>query len=200
MIPIDRTVILVDGRTEMLALNDRFKVDLGVVPGLRQVRCNGRCVSAKCYVEHALPTIRVALSDRFAKVICVLDREQRAQHASTFAGEIRKLLISALVANKIGKESDLNNAIFVCVADRMFENWIVADVAGLRMHQRTLIQANAKQKNYEGQSGTTALKRIMAVEYCKCTHAPLLFRSIRFPNARQNSVSFDSFCRAVALI
>jgi hypothetical protein len=89
-------------------------------------------------------------------------------------------------------QKELDKKIRVCVPDRMFENWIVSDIEGIKSNVE-LIDQSATQQHYDGTSGATILKRIMQRNYRKTIHGPKLFYSTRFEISKDNSPSFQVF-------
>ena len=56
-----------------------------------------------------------------------------------------------------------------------------------------------KQKIYEGKNGKKELKKCFKSKfsYLETKHGPDLFKTIRFKNARNNSISFDHFLNLI---
>ncbi|GAG11587.1 unnamed protein product, partial [marine sediment metagenome] len=85
----------------------------------------------------------------------------------------------------------------VCVPDRMFENWIVADVGGIK--RTGLLKEDARQGSFEGCSGVAVLRKLMKRPYRKTLHAPKLFGKVSCTVARRNSPSFAQFLACLEL-
>ena len=193
-----KTVFLVDGPTEIRAFKAKFAKDYTWKLALRQVGCNGKDVTPQGYANAALGILVVALKSRFTTILCVVDREQRSRSATTFAGAVRDEMIETILRTNHFSRDHLEEKIFVCVPDRMFENWIVADVEGIKTYS-DLVKPGAVQGDYDGQSGATVLKRIMKVRYRKTLHGPTLFKRVSFKRAKSNSPSFCRFADILGL-
>lgn len=188
MITVDRTVFLVDGQSEIRAIRDRVRKECGAVPGVRKVDCNGRNVCPQGYARRAAEIVRLCLRDRFNTVVCVVDREGRKVSAERLAEKIRESLLEEVAELR-------DDALYVCVPDIMFENWIIADVEGIR--DSGLVSSEASQHSFDGEHGARMLTSFLTVTYRKTTHAPMLFGLVRRDVARMNSPSFQRFCGAV---
>jgi hypothetical protein len=191
MIDIQRTLFLVDGQTEILALQSKFNKEFRISPKFRKVDCNGKKVEPEGYANKVAPMIILASSDRFSTFFCILDREKRVLTAEELASRILTCLQQQL--NSILRTLP---SIIICVPDMMFENWIIADVEGIKKCV-TLVKADAQQKNFEGKSGCRYLNGFLKVPYKKTLHAETLFKSIRFNNAKLNSKSFAKFINSI---
>ena len=192
MIDLEKSMLLVDGPTEIRAFKDKFKSAYGVAPQLRRVGCNGKDVSPEGYANAAYGTLVLALRSYFTSIVCILDKEKRRQSAARFAHQIRQAMINKLLSSSKYRKQELDEKICVFVPDIMFENWIVSDIEGIKGNV-ALIDENAEQQYYDGKSGATALKRIMKTKYRKTLHGPILFNSTRFNISKDNSPSFLSF-------
>ena len=192
MIDLAKSVFLVDGSTEIRALKKKFTSSYGLSPNLRKVGCNGKDVSPEGYANAAHATLILVLRSCFTSIICILDREKRRQSAARFASQIRQAVINKLLTSSKYRQEELDAKIRVCVPDRMFENWIVSDIEGIKNNVE-LIDQSATQQHYDGTSGATILKRIMKTNYRKTIHGPKLFYSARFEISKDNSPSFQVF-------
>jgi hypothetical protein len=196
MIDFEHMVLLVDGQTEIRSFRKKFTKDFGVSPRLRKVDCNGKNVTPEGYANAAYGTLILTLRGRFNSIICILDRESRRINASQFALQIKKAIINKIANSTRYHRDELQNKINVCIPDRMFENWIISDIEGVKIDYE-LIQQDVSQDNYDGKSGATILKRIMNVLYKKTLHGPKLFCLTRFNESKKNSPSFCKFTEII---
>jgi len=190
---IRKVVFLVEGQTEAASFKKKFFKVYKISPHLRTIKCNGKTVTAQTYANKSKPTVLLCLNDMFKKIVCVIDRERRREDVKTLASEFKKAIIEGVLADSANNflRKDLENKIRVCFADRMFENWILADVEGLK--SSNLIKSSAKQDGFEGENGVNLLNKLMSCKYRKIEHAPTLFEFIRFSSAKKNSQSFLYF-------
>lgn len=195
---ISRLLLLVDGQTEIKAIGAKFSKEYGMSPQFRKVDCNGKSVSAEGYANRAIPIIIAASGSACNFVLCIVDREQRHQSATAWAKslaqECKKRLDMLLQCRKISSYPDF----MFCAPDIMFENWIVADVEGIKTRVE-YIKDTATQDHFDGKSGTTHLQRMMTTKYRKTFHGEVLFKSVRISVARLNSPSFENFCKALGV-
>ncbi len=182
---ISRQLFLVDGITEVRAFREKFKKDFGFSPALRKVDCNGKSVTPEGYAAKALPMIQLGASGAFDSFLCIVDLETRQSTPDAFG----QSLAAALTAGV--EEKELAVDICVAVPNRMFENWIVSDIDALK--STSLIEDTAEQEEFDGRSGVSILKKIMAVSYRKTFHGWQLFKKTRFDVSRVHSESFRSF-------
>ena len=86
----------------------------------------------------------------------------------------------------------------VVAANQTIENWLLADIVTLSK-SKSSVKAGLKQKRYEGTDGKRELAKCFtrSSQYSEMRDAPVLFRAIHFPTARDNSDSFAEFLRAV---
>jgi hypothetical protein len=138
------------------------------------------------------------MRQRYTKIICVTDREARLQEATTFAAEVRGALVHLIESDSHYSHGDVEEKLAVCVPDRMFENWIIADVEGIKQCE-DLVKSSAKQTGFDGKNGTRVLKSIMKVPYKKTQHGPALFKHVSFQRAIMNSPSFRLFAEELGV-
>jgi hypothetical protein len=188
--------MLVDGRTEIIALRSKLQREFGIVPALRRAGCNGRDVSVEAYVAASLGTLLTSLRGPWLHIVCIVDREGRSTSSENFALKLHEVIISEVLENAKYHKEELETKILVCVPDRMFENWILADVEGIK-RLKTLIREFATQKQYDGMNGASELRKIMKRKYNKVIHAPKLFSLVSFKRGKTNSPSFNRFVEAL---
>jgi hypothetical protein len=121
-------------------------------------------------------------------VVLMTDRESRPEAASTFGERIGRAVADAASAV----------AFHVVIADRMIENWFLADVEELSA-KRAFVKRGLRQKNYEGTHGKAVLKGLLVKNhaYSEVRDGPALFETIRLSVAVKNSASL---ARLVAVI
>jgi len=200
MIDLTKCVFVVDGRTEIRSFRAKFKKDYNCTPGLRKHPGGGggRTTSAHGYAKAASGAVFLAMRQRYTKIICVTDREARPQGATSFAAEVRSALIHLIESDTHYSHGDVEEKLAVCVPDRMFENWIIADIEGIKQCE-DLVESSARQAGFDGKNGTRVLKSIMKVPYKKIQHGPALFKRVSFQRAIVNSPSFRLFAEELGV-
>lgn len=130
-------------------------------------------------------------------VVCI-DREQRDMSAIRLGTEVHRALCTLL-----RKEKRAYHDVFVVIADRTFEAWILADARGL--HQKRAFVRAPSFETFEGsmgkeqKKGLVELTELLGRPYGKRTDGPRLFEKLRFVEARKHgagehgSRSLDSF-------
>jgi hypothetical protein len=200
MIDLLHTVFLVDGQTEIDSIRQKIQKDFGITTFFRKVGCNGKNVTPEGYSSKAAPILFEAMNSSFTSIICILDREERSLAATALEDAVKKELIAKMASYSSINISDLESKLSVCVTDIMFENWILADIEGIK-EKRDLIKSTAIQEFYDGRNGSSLLKNIMHVNYKKIFHSVTLFKAVRFNVAKDNSPSFnrlyDSLCNDI---
>lgn len=192
MIDIAKTLFVVDGQTEICSIRGKFQKEFQVTPEFRKADCNGKSVSVTGYCQKTLPILLFATGTTFENIMLVVDLEQRKQSPEKFANAIKKELKQKISENiKFKNKFPFN--LMACSPNKMFENWIVADVEGIKDKQE-LIRTDSIQQDYDGKSGTTILKNMMIGKYKKTFHAETLFKAVNIERAKINSPSFNSFC------
>jgi len=200
MIDLSKCVFVVDGRTEILSFKAKFGSEYNCIPDFRKhPGCGGgRTTNARGYANAASGAIFVAMRQRYTKIICVTDREARPQEAISFAARVRSELIHLVESDSHYSHGELEEKLAVCVPDRMFENWIVADVEGIKQCEN-LVKSSARQAAFDGRNGTMVLKSLMKVPYKKIQHAPTLFKRVSFQRAIHNSRSLCLFTEELGM-
>ena len=200
MIDLSNCVFVVDGLTEIRSFKAKFQKDYNCTPHFRKHPSGGggRTTSARGYANAASVAILFAMRQRYTRIICVTDREGRSQEATSFAAEVRSAVIHLIESDTHYSHKELEEKLAVCVPDRMFENWIIADVEGIKQCE-DLVKSSAKQTSFDGKNGTMVLKSIMKVPYKKTQHGPALFKHVSFQRAVMNSPSFRFFAEEVGM-
>ena len=198
MIDLNQTLFIVDGLTEIGALRVKFQCDYGKSPDIRLVNCNGKDVKPQGYANAAKGVLLLAMKGRYTLIIFLIDREKRTRDVNQFRNDIKKALIDGILPGSRYHQEELERKIQICVPDRMFENWIVSDIDGIKDKHDFIVEA-ATQDFFDGKSGTSTLKHIMAIPYKKTQHGPKLFNSTRFDISKDNSPSFKRFYEKLEL-
>lgn len=196
MINICDILFVVDGPSDAKSFKEKFCKIYKRHPGLRTVGCNGKDVDADGYANSSLGIILLALRGRYKYIFCILDKEERKISTKIFARGIKDAIIKKVLSCSKFSKDELESKINICIPDMMFENWIIADVKGIK-RKKTLIETTARQINYEGKNGASRLDLMMLVKYKKTIHAPILFKSISFQRAKENSISFYYFTKCL---
>ena len=172
-----RPAFLVDGHLEK-------KVVQNLCPGsvVRIINCNGDSVKLKVIAKKIASQIRL-LGNRNYPIVIVIDRENRTESAS----QISKSLQDELAMH------DLSVEIIIGVADRMIENWILADKQMLSEEFPNTINTNIP---VEGSHGKNKIKKIFP-SYHETTDGVKLFLKADPIKIYRNSQSFKSFVEKI---
>ena len=170
-----RPAFLVDGITEQ-----RFVQLVCADRPVKLTNLNGKSVSTSALAKQLATLIRL-WKQRYYPIVVVVDLETRTQSASDFAADLIKEV------RQLGVYDDL----ILGVADRMIENWMIAD--------SDLWSEQIIPDNVEGNSGATIVKRYMA-HYDKVANGPELLQRSRASQIALRSPSFAAFKAAVALL
>lgn len=189
MIDLNRAVFVMDGPSDIKAFTGKLQKEFGASPQFRKAPSNGHSVTPEGYAHGVQGIINLALNSNYLHILCILDRERRPTSANNLANQIRMELISIIEKNSKISRDELDQKIKVVVADRMMENWIVADIEGIKAKDE-LIKRDAKQEKFDGKSGVNILKSIMKSKYDKIQHAPVLLKATSIERAAENSPSF----------
>jgi hypothetical protein len=177
--------IIVDGPGDFATLHARFH------PGFQIRKTDGprgHTVPPERIVATAGKQIRMLSVAGCTSIILLVDFEARTEQIENF--------LQALTAEINRRKYPV--PVFACAANRMIENWFLADIAHLSI-RKNFIRTGLKQKNYEGTDGKRELRAlfIRGVTYNEVRHGPQMFQSIRFNVARENSPSFDHFLSSI---
>lgn len=170
--------LIVEGHTEYLSFQRhtprkyikrarRFSGSAKIETIAEEIASLSRILSANCRI-----------------IIAVLDREGRIETRVELEDKIEKALKKFNISKIL--------VIIVC-ADRMFENWLLADVASIK--SKLYVKNTAKQKNFEGKNGVDELKKIFEKKYSynKTTHGVELYNLLDSRVASGNSSSYTKF-------
>lgn len=198
MIDFSKVLFFVDGKTEIESLKRKIQKEFSTTPKFNKVDCNGKDVSPRGYANKISPLLVVAFGGACVYYICILDLEKRKISKDAFATQIKNAIRKKLAGTALVRSENFLKNLLICVADRMFENWVIADVEGIKK-RKNLINQSMKQLNYEGKHGVSILKQNMKVRYSKIEHCSLLFKAIRFNQAKKHSCSFRDFIKILDL-
>ncbi len=160
---MSRPAFIIDGFTEKLILDK-------ICPGCKIARTdlNGKTVTIKAIAKKISAMIRL-LGNRFYPIIIVVDKEDREQSCDILIEE----LTDELIKNGCG---DQDMRIFF--ADRMIENWIIADWNILNnSKEKPLITDGLRASKIIKDSFGTYSKTIDGVElFLKC-NSKILYKN-----------------------
>ena len=192
---IDKICIIADGPTETGSLEKMFHKHYYKCPLLRYGPGNGDSYSEMLFAKRIAPLIVFVLTKDAHSVIIIPDLENRARKRKTtiemFSSKIKKAIIEEIVKTSSFKQDYLEDVIYVCPSDIMFENWIISDIEGVKRSK--IINENAKQDYYDGKNGAHILDDIMKYKYKKTRDAQNLFKYVNKDIGISNSPSFRCF-------
>lgn len=173
--------IIVDGEGDYAAFRARYKNGVKVY---RADGPRGHLVSQISIVDAAKRQIAQLKGFGCKVVAIVTDLEDRKVDCSEF----RKGCANRL--RDLGYGEDVK----VFVADRMLENWILADIAHISS-KKVYLKKVSKQRNYESTDGKVELKRLFekGYDYNEVRHGQELFPLLRSAEASKFSPSLAHF-------
>jgi hypothetical protein len=162
---------IVDGFTELTIIQK-------ICPN-RPIRrsINGKDVSLKRTAAEIVTIIRT-MNNRYYPIIILTDREKRPDDFLTVAAELNREVVEQLATKNVVAD------IRIGVADRMIENWILADANALGNHAEIPAET-------DGFGGKGLMKRIM--DYSETVDGPKLFLKADASKMYENSPSFKHF-------
>lgn len=162
---------IVDGYTEL-------KIVQFLCPGqpVKRTDCNGKDVKIPIIAKRIATHIRI-LSNRHYPIIVLVDKENREISNEEMASQIRQCLKS---------EGIENQDIRIGVADRMIENWIIADWESLTDNNKL------KPSTTDGCNGAALIKKVKS-SYDKTTDGVELFKMTRQSVLYTKSASYKYF-------
>lgn len=163
-------VFIVDGFTEKLIMEK-------ICPGKKVIRTdlNGKQVTIIA-IARKISTLIRALGNRNYPIIILIDKEDRIDDCDKLIKDLHAELINCGINNQ-----DLR----IGVADRMLENWIIAD-------WNCLSSDKAKPKVTESINGNSFIKKTLG-SYSKTTDGVDLFLKANHSIIYENSPSFKLF-------
>lgn len=163
-----KPIFFVDGQTEQKVVQALCKDVPVQITGL-----NGKSATISAIAKKLSALIKLRGGKNYPIVI-LIDREQRKETVNKIVTELR----DALIAEKLGHE-DLR----IGVADRMFENWILADLIPV---------THRNYNNPDGVHGTGEIKKLRRT-YSKTTDGVNLFLKADPALIYSKSPSFKHF-------
>lgn len=194
---MNKLLLIVDGPTEIGALKAKFYHLYNECPEIRLGPGNGISYKIEGYAKGVLPNLQFNLKLNSQAIILMPDFEKRTGSISDFEAEIKNQVIEKLVETGEFSTEDLLDRIFVCCPNIMFENWIIADVEGIKSCT-DLINDNFEQELFDGHNGSSILKKNMKLAYKKTTHGKKLFKRVRDKTASENSESYMAFATKIS--
>ncbi len=171
---MNNPAFIVDGYTEKLIVNH-------YCPTAKVARTdlNGKNVTLQAIANKIIAYIKI-FNNKYYPIIILVDRENRIENCN----ELSKKLLSLI------KEKDpIDNDIRVAFADKMIENWILAD-------WQVLETVKSKPENTDGLNGSSEIKKIRN-SYSKTTDGVDLLKKCCIKNIYYNSPSFQKFINLI---
>lgn len=164
---------LVDGHLEK-------KFVQKICPGkvVRIIGCNGKSVQMSAIAKKVASHCRL-LKGKCYPIIIIIDRESR----STSCEEIREELLMEMQSHNV------KDNVIIGVADRMIENWILADYKTVEENCKTIKKLSGCQ---DGSHGKKVISECMTGKYHETTVGVMLLDKCR-ASIMRTSKSFESF-------
>jgi hypothetical protein len=161
---------IVDGFTEKYVLSK-------ICPGrpVSRTDLNGKSVTI-CAIANKIASLIKIFNNRYYPIIIVIDRESRVDDCEN---------ISAQLLNELNNRDLQNHDIRINVADKMFENWIIAD-------WDVLNTITPKPNATDGLNGASVIKKETG-SFHKTTDGVELFLKSNPKKIYKQSPSFKSF-------
>jgi hypothetical protein len=174
--------LILDGRSEIKALGNQVRnVEIRKRPS------NGITVSIDQIANESVKLLKALGSAGCVKKILVIDRENRT-HSATKIGEQLKKLIAKNTAEDF----------VVVVADRMFENWILADIESVSGKHSDRLKKTSNSMDFEGCHGKSELKnKLKDGHRYKTEDAEPFFKAVKADVAVMNSASYKKWMEAL---
>jgi len=165
---------IVDGFTEK-------KIIETICPGkpIKRTDLNGKDVTINAIANKISSLINI-LNNKYYPIIIIIDRESRPESCDSIINTLKEHLKCR------GLE---NQDIRINIADKMFENWIIAD-------WNVLESENSKPENTDGINGAYAIKKELG-SYHKTTDCLKLLEKFDPAIAYRNSNSFKCFIDSI---
>lgn len=191
--------LIVEGETEYKALPQLHTLVPGCPPlkpiNLRGIGSDRTPVGI---ARKVAPQVDVHIQAGRTKVLVCIDREQRPD----CPGQLARAVMQALLT-ELKQRGYANPDVYVVVADRAFEAWLLADARGL--HARRVFKMAPSFHCFEGAMGASDKKGVVEIgkllgrSYDKVRDGPTIFAKIEFTEARKweggghGSKSLDKF-------
>lgn len=166
---MSKPTFIVDGFTEKLIIER-------ICPGCKISRTdlNGNTVTIPAIAKKIASIIKI-LGNKFYPIIILIDKEDRTQSCEELIEELKK---------EIQNNGINNQDIRVFIADRMIENWIIAD-------WDVLDSTEPKPEFTDGLNGTKIIKQVKG-SYSKTIDGVELFMKSNSLEIYKNSPSFKN--------
>lgn len=184
--------LIVDGPTEEGSIRAKFNKLFGECPEIRFGPGNGINFSVEGYSKGIFPTLIFLLKSDIRAIILIPDLEKRKTGSDIFSMSLKQEIIKLLLKGASYPKCYLERIIYVCPPDIMFENWIVADIEGIKSCN-DLVNNNCSQDFFDGKNGSFELQKCMSIRYKKTVHAKQLFKKTRETESSIYSTSFHKF-------
>lgn len=172
---MSKPAFIVDGFTEM-----RIVQSLCPNRPVQRLDLNGKDVKISAIAKKIASQIKI-FSNRYYPIIVLIDKEQRSTSFDKIVEELRAELVSLSVSHidiRIG------------VADRMIENWIVADWEQLCINAQGA--KHEKPNETDGINGKAKIQKVLG-NYNKLSDGVRLFLEACPEKIYKNSASFKYF-------
>lgn len=189
---IQKIALIVDGPTEEGSLRAKYNKIYYDAPSIRIGPGNGVNYSCKGYAKGVMPTLILLLKSTIRAIILIPDLEKRKVDPDKFSIKLKNEIIKLLECETKYTKDYLDEVIYVCPPDIMFENWIVSDIEGIKKN-KTIVKQDISQEKFDGKNGATVLQKSMITKYKKTVHAQMLFKLTDFISSKENSESFRQF-------
>jgi hypothetical protein len=166
---------IVEGYTEKIFLSK-------VCPGrpIRRLEINGKDVLIEAIIDR-IESLSAFFAGQYQPIVVIFDREGRQLSAGQ---------IAHLVGAELKKRRPMDQYV-IGVADRMIENWILADWERL---SDSIANLPAPPSSIEGHNGKAVLRRVLAERgYSATVDGPALLKKARTSVIQKESVSFAAF-------
>lgn len=167
---------IVDGYTEL-------KIVQRICPGspIKRIDCNGKDVTINAIAKKIASHIRL-LGNKYYPIVILVDKERRNIGFEDMAAAIR---------NALEEQGITDQDLRIGVADRMLENWIIADWQTLGG------PPNAKPSSTDVCHGESHIKKLKKT-YDKTTDGVEFFMAARQEEIYRNSPSYKYFMDQLA--
>jgi hypothetical protein len=203
--------LVVEGETEFKALPLlHTKKLIPNCPPLKPINLGGVGAHVKPVgiAKIACPHVVLHILAGRSTVLVCLDREDREDCPGAFAQAVQRALENELAKTSVAARKT-PYTVYVVIADRAFEAWILSDAEGL--HTRRVFPRAPSFHCFEGehgkrkQKGGVEISELWERAYLKTTHGPRLFEQLRFEDARlcgkgqRGSRSLDKLLRTLGV-
>lgn len=179
-----KIAFIIDGKSERAIFEKLDRTDHDFSPIKRDK--NGKNVTADAIANECIEILRFS-GNLYRTNIIIVDREDRVQDAMTF-----EIALKALISARFFGQFEL------VVSDRMFENWILADIEHVSSKHPDLLLASPNAVAHEGTHGTSKLEDLWILEEKKFSNdkagnCKKLFKHVRPAVGSLYSSSFERF-------